>query len=82
MQVIRRRRRSPRMEEFGRTTTMEVIDDKERKAKRGEDEKAEVKLRRREKADKMVDERGDKVDEREVEEEGGGGGIGDPREDW
>ena len=44
MLVISRRRRSPRMEEFARTT-MDVIDDKERKAMES-DGKEEVKLRR------------------------------------
>ena len=44
MLVISRKRRNPKMEEFARTTT-DVIDVKERKAKRG-DGKEEVKLRR------------------------------------
>ena len=45
MLVISRRRRSPRLEEIGRTKT-DVIDDKERQAKKV-DGKDEVKLRRR-----------------------------------
>ena len=93
MLVISRRRRSPRMEEFGRTTMTDVINDKEMKAKMC-DRKDEVKLRRRGRRetrrrwpDEMDDERGDRlgdeVDESEVEEgEGEEGEIGDRREDW
>ena len=96
MLVISRKRRNPKMEEFARTTT-DVIDVKERKAKRGNG-KEEVKLRRRgrrrtrrRRPDEMDDERGDRLGD-EVEDgggEGGGGGgeeeegeIGDRREDW
>ena len=68
---------------------MDVIDDKERKAKKV-DGKDEVKLRRRRTrrrwADEMDDERrgkiGDEVDEREVEGGEEEGEVGDRREGW
>ena len=77
MLVISRKRRNPKMEEFARTTT-DVIDVKERKAKRG-DGKEEVKLRRGGRGgtrrrrrggtrrDEMDDERGDRLGD-EVED--------------
>ena len=75
MLVISRKRRNPKMEEFARTTT-DVIDVKERKAKRG-DGKEEVKLRRRRRRgrrrtrrrrpDEMDDERRDRLGD-EVED--------------
>ena len=87
MLVISRRRRSPRMEEFGRTAP-DVLDDKERKVKRGNAGKKdddEVKIRRRTRR-RGADERGYKrgdgvVVERQVE---GGGEVGELREmeDW
>ena len=59
--LVIRSRRSPRMEECGRTTT-DVMDDKERKAKRGNGKKNdEVKISRRSRrrgVDEMDKERG------------------------